>query len=95
MIKKIEHALKDFAHKMGTEAEETREATAILRKHLGGHELTAEEKKKLREQTYDILKGVGIGLPFMLIPGASIILPLIIAVAKKHGINLMPSSFSE
>ena len=49
----------------------------------------------MREQFYDVLKVAGIGIPFALIPGASILLPLVIAFAKKKNINIMPSSFQE
>jgi hypothetical protein len=37
----------------------------------------------------------GIGIPFILIPGASILLPAIIYVAKKHNVNIFPSAFNK
>jgi hypothetical protein len=44
---------------------------------------------------YDILKTLGVGIPFALIPGASILIPILIKVAQKKGINLLPSAFTE
>jgi hypothetical protein len=41
----------------------------------------------------DSLKIAGIGIPFVLIPGASILMPIIIKVAKEHHIDLVPSAF--
>jgi len=41
----------------------------------------------------DSLKILGIGIPFVLIPGASILMPILVRVARKHHIELMPSAF--
>lgn len=95
MINKIEKALKDFAHKVGTEAEETKAAGLIIKRHLAGEKISAADNKILKAQMLDILKGVGIGIPILLVPGASIIVPVVLTIAKKHGINLMPSAFQD
>ncbi len=42
----------------------------------------------------DSLKIVGIGIPFVLIPGGSVLMAIIIRVADEHHINLMPSAFT-
>ena len=47
----------------------------------------------LRTQVMDSLKILGIGIPFVLIPGASILMPILVRVARKHHIELMPSAF--
>lgn len=94
MIKRIEAAFKDFAHKCANEAEETKEAAEIVKRHLAGHKLSKEEKRKVELAIYDNLKVVGIIIPMILLPGATIILPILIRVAKKHNIELMPSSFN-
>jgi len=93
MMTKIEAALRDFATKVGNEAEETKEAGSIIRRHLAGEKISPEDNKILKAQMFDIMKGVGIGIPILVIPGATIIVPVIIRVAKKYGINIMPSSF--
>lgn len=78
-----------------TETQETKQATIIAIKFVSKGSITKEEEKELRQQVYDILKTLGIGVPFALIPGASILIPILIKVAQKKGINLMPSAFDE
>lgn len=86
---------KIFAKNLANEARETGEAAQIVAKYARGEKITDEENTALREQFYDVLKVAGIGIPFALIPGASILLPLVIAFAKKKNINIMPSYFQE
>ena len=87
--------LKIFAEKISLEARETKDAAKIIAKYTKGEEITDEEEKALKTQFYDVLKVAGIGIPFAIIPGASIILPMMIVIAKKYDINLMPSSFTD
>jgi hypothetical protein len=87
--------IKIFAKKLSNEARETKEAAQIVAKYAKGEEITDEENKALKEQFYDVLKVAGIGIPFALIPGASVLLPLIVTFAKKKNINILPSSFQE
>jgi len=89
----VKESIKDFLHKASNEVDETKEAGKILKKYSHGHPLSEKEKALIKQQVFDILKSVGIGIPFVLVPGASILLPILISVAKKHKINLMPSSF--
>ncbi|WP_256371696.1 hypothetical protein [Flavobacterium sp. YO12] len=37
---------------------------------------------------------LGIGIPFVLLPGASVLLPILIKAAHKYNIQLMPSAFN-
>ncbi len=78
-----------------TETQETKQATMIAVKFVSKGSITKEEEKELRQQVFDILKTLGIGVPFALIPGASILIPILIKVAQKKGINLLPSAFDE
>jgi len=87
-------AMKDFVSKLGTEAKETHNASKIFAKYVKVGKLTAEEEKELKEQVYDLFKMMGIGIPFMLIPGSTLIIPFLTKVAEKRGINLLPSAFS-
>ena len=87
--------VKLFAKNLANEAKETGEAAQIVAKYARGEKITDAENVALKEQFYDVLKMAGIGIPFALIPGASILLPLVIAFAKKKNINIMPSSFQE
>ncbi|MBI2280174.1 MAG: hypothetical protein HYU68_05745 [Bacteroidetes bacterium] len=78
-----------------TETRETKQATKIAIKYISKGSITKEEEFELRQQVYDVLKTLGIGVPFALIPGASILIPILIKVAQKKGINLLPSAFDD
>ncbi len=93
----IEAILEEHAHHFlqGVKAEYhgDKEAVAIIRKYLREGSITEDEDKVLKTQLMDSLKIVGIGVPFALIPGASVVMPILIKVAGKHNIDLMPSAF--
>jgi hypothetical protein len=92
--KKFKEQLHQFLENAAHEIAETKEAGIIIIKHhVHGEKLTKEEKKFIKTQTYDVLKSIGIVVPFALIPGASVIIPIIVAVAKKRGVEILPSSF--
>lgn len=84
---------KIFAKRISNEAKETKEAAKIVAKYTRGEKITDEEGEIVKKQFYDVLKVAGIGIPFALIPGASILLPIIVSATKKKGINILPSSF--
>lgn len=91
----IEKAAKDFLLKMNQEAIETKEASIILHKYITTQKITKGEEKILKEQFYDVLKGLGIGIPFILIPGSTILIPLLIKISRKYNIDIFPSSFNQ
>ncbi len=76
------------------EYEGTKEAGLIIQKYIREGAITSDEERILKTQLMDSLKIAGIGIPFVLIPGASILLPIIIRVADRHHIDLMPSAFT-
>ena len=82
------HHLLLSIHKEG---ENAREAGIVIRKYVATGSITEDEEKLLKLQVADTLKIIGIVVPFVLIPGASILMPILIKVASKHNINLMPS----
>jgi hypothetical protein len=90
---KFKREIKLFVKRLANEAQETKEAALIIAKYTRGEEITEEEEKALKEQFYDVLKITGIGVPFAIIPGASVLLPVIVSISKKKGINILPSSF--
>jgi len=94
-MKNFKQELKIFAEKLANEARETKDAAKIVHKHMKGEAVTPEEEVALKEQFYDVLKMAGIGIPFALIPGASVLLPILVVIAKKNNINILPSSFDE
>ncbi len=93
--KKASKAMRLFLHNMGTEAKETKEASKILVKFLREGKVEQEEEDELKQQVYDLLKMVGIGVPFFLIPGSSLLIPFLMKIAEKRGVNLFPSAFSK
>ena len=64
-------------------------------KYMKKGKLTPSEEKELRVQFYDLLKIMGIGVPFVLIPGASVLVPFLIKISKKAGVDIIPSSFKK
>lgn len=93
--KKASKAMRMFLHNMGTEAKETHEASKIVVKFLREGKVEKEEEDELKQQVYDLLKMVGIGVPFFLIPGSSLLIPFLMKIAEKRGVNLFPSAFSK
>lgn len=86
---------KVFWENISLEAKETKEAAQIIRKYASEGSISDEEEKALKLQVYDILKMAGIGIPFALIPGASVLIPLLVKYAKKKNVDLLPSSFNK
>jgi len=92
---KATEVLKNFVSKMGTEAKETHEASKIIVKFLKEGKVNKEEEHELKTQIYDLFKMAGIGIPFMLIPGSTLLMPFLIKLANKKGIDLLPSAFKK
>lgn len=91
IIQHIEDAAHHLLESVHKEEANTKETALIIRKYVHTGQITAEEEHLLKLQVADTLKIVGIVVPFVLIPGASIIMPILIKVAGHHNINLMPS----
>lgn len=90
----IEEHAHHFLHGLKVEYTGDKEALIIIREYIKGGQISEEQTHVLKTQLADSLKIVGIGVPFVLIPGASIIMPILIKVAAKHNIELMPSAFN-
>ncbi|MDG1477872.1 MAG: LETM1 domain-containing protein [Vicingaceae bacterium] len=88
-------AFQDLVINVKTEVTETKVASQILVKYIKEGNVTKEEEKELRTQVYDLLKVLGIGVPFALIPGASLLLPFLIKIAQKKGVEILPTAFNE
>ena len=87
-------ALNDFLVGIKNEAIDTKEASRIIVKYISQQKISKEEEKHLKTQVADVFKILGIGVPFMIIPGATLLIPFILKAAEKKGINLYPSNFS-
>lgn len=86
-------ALNDFLIGMKNEAVDTKEATRIIYKYISQQHISKEEEQHLKTQVADVFKIVGIGVPFMIIPGATLLIPFILKAAEKKGFDLYPSNF--
>jgi hypothetical protein len=94
--KSFKAQLHQFLENAAHEIAETKEAGMIIIKHqVYKEKLTKEEKRFIKEQTWDVLKALGIVVPFALLPGASVLIPIIVVAARKKGIEILPSSFVE
>jgi len=93
IINILESHMHHFLQGLKTEAKGEREAALIIVKYIRDGKITAEEDHILKTQVMDSSKILGIGVPFVLIPGASVLMPILIKVASKHNIELMPSAF--
>jgi uncharacterized membrane protein YukC len=76
------------------EASDSKETRRILIHYIAKQQLSQEEELHLKKRVYDIFKKLGIGVPFMLIPGATLLIPFILKAAEKKGINLYPTNFN-
>jgi hypothetical protein len=85
--------IKKFLYQVKKESLEYQEVIEIINKYSRRESITPEENLKFKKKFADTLKIIGIGIPFILIPGSSVILPVVIKVTKKYNINLLPSSF--
>lgn len=78
------------------EAAETKESFLILTKYIRKEKLTREDKTKFQLQMFDILKGVGVVVPPMLIPlpfVGTILLVIMDQLLLSMNIRILPSSF--
>ena len=91
----IKKHLHSFLKSVKTEYKGSKSSAKVIEKYLKGEKITPEDDLLLRKQVFDYLKYIGIVVPFVVIPGSMILLPLLIREAKKRNIDLLPSSFSD
>ena len=89
----IEENVHHFLLDLKKEGQGEEEAGLIIQKYIKEGEISDEEENILKTQLCDSFKIIGIGIPFLLIPGASVLMPILIKVASKYNIELMPSAF--
>jgi hypothetical protein len=85
-------AIKEFFINLKQELSETKEGAAILAKMVMRKDLTPEESSALKQQAKDLAKGIPL-LALFAVPGGGIATTVLVKVAKKYGVDLMPSSF--
>lgn len=89
----IEEHSHRFLHGLKAEYDGDKKAGSIIISYVKTGEISVDDEHLLKNQFTDSLKIIGIGVPFALVPGASILIPLLIKEAEKHNIELMPSAF--
>jgi len=90
----IEEHVHHFLREVSVEYNGEKEAGIIIRQYISEGKITDEQERVLKTQLMDTLKILGIGVPFVLIPGASVLMPILIRVADRYNITLMPSAFT-
>ncbi|MCH5684468.1 hypothetical protein LWM68_09435 [Niabella sp. W65] len=90
----IEEQAYHFLKGLVIEFDGDREALFVIRQFLSTGSIDASQEHLLKTQLADTLKIAGIGIPFILIPGASVLMPILLRVASKYRINLLPVAFS-
>ena len=91
--KSLEHKLANIFMAIKNEKEETKELAQLLKKYVEQQgSLSSEEMKKVKDQFSDILKMAGLSIPIMM-PFSFVIIPLIIKLGQKVGVNILPTSF--
>ena len=91
-IKKyIEKSFEQMVESFKKEGDNLNKTKEIVKKFVETKTLSKEDETFLKLQLVDTLKILGIVVPFVLIPGASLIMPILIKVAKSKNIDLMPS----
>ena len=88
-VEKVTDAVTQNLEAVVTEIRETGELGQLLAKAAAGRTLTAEEKRKVKEQLIDLAKAVP-ALAIFAAPGGMLLLPLL---AKLLPFNVLPSSW--
>jgi len=89
MVERVSAAVTENLEAIATELRETGELGQLLAKATAGRKLTAEEKRKVREQLMDVAKAVP-ALAIFAAPGGLLLLPLL---AKLLPFNMLPSAW--
>ena len=52
-----------------------------------------KEERELKPQFYDVLKIMGVGIPFFMIPGSTVLVPFLVKLSRKLGLDIISTSF--
>ena len=91
LISNKEKEFKIFIKKYKEHLEETGEAKDILIKYLSGENISKQEIQIVKDQSIEIIKSMGIGIPTILLPGGLALLAFIIWLSKRYDIDILPS----
>lgn len=90
---KVKEKIKLFLNNVKTQFTYNKQARTILYVYMTTGIITEEQNKILKNIIADNLKIVGLSSAFIL-PGGSLILPVLFRLAKKYNINILPSQFN-
>jgi len=88
-------AFKAFFNNLRKEASETKQASYLVVKYLKEGKLSKKEEKELKLQFYDVLKIMGVGIPFFMIPGSTVLVPFLVKLSRKFRLDIIPTSFKK
>ncbi len=91
---KIKDGIRNFLEKIGQEGKEYNEIGQIIQSFIRTGKISKKDSKKVSEQLLDTLK-MGGAASVWLVPGGSVLLIILIKLAEKWGINLLPSAFNK
>ena len=91
LISNKEKEFKIFIKKYKEHLEETGEAKDILIKYLSGENISKQEIQIVKDQSIEIIKSMGIGIPTILLPGGLALLAFIIWLSKKYKMDILPN----
>jgi hypothetical protein len=94
-VDKLNKLIITFLKNLKKEGQETSDAAHILKRYALGEKVSKEEMETFRKQMISILKILGIGIPLVILPGSTLLLPLVLSVAKKYNIDILPNSFKK
>ncbi len=87
--------LKTTMVSLKTEGSKSKEALSLLmKKYKNKEKLTEEETRFIVQQAKDIGK-LSLLIPFVVLPGSPITIPILYKVSKKLNIDLTPSAFKK
>jgi|GEM_PF-1914152 len=91
----VTNALNLFFKGVKNGASDTKKTSLIIQEYIVYGKINKQSEKFLKFYVLDMLKIAGIGIPFVLLPGASIIIPFVLKAAEKRNIDLIPSNFKK
>lgn len=78
---------------LANEGEQSLKMFEIYARYTQG-QATEKEMQEANKQFGDFLKTIGLGF-FAILPGSPITIPLLVKIAEKFGIDIMPDSFKD
>lgn len=80
-----------FISKFKDHLDETQDAKDILVKYISGKKVTEKELKFVKDQSVELIKSLGIGVPSILLPGGVALLAFIIWLSNRYNIDILPN----